>query len=733
MDDPAQSITVVVSSTFVAEPLLGPLETWIDELQIGANVSFTPYNQVFQQLLDPASSLTANERGLNVILLRLSDWRGYNATNPGGDVVKPHSGLRRNVMDFVQAVQQTEPRRASPTLVIMCPDSEMNAPIAEPGDSVPEIEKLIISGLSAIGGVEVITASDLLTLYPVSDCYDRHAETLAHIPYTSLFYTSLATLIARRLYVLKGPLYKVIALDCDGTLWDGVCGEEGSQGIRIGSVRKGLQASMVAQHDRGMLICLCSRNNERDVLDVFDCRDDMILKRNHITGWKIDWRSKAANLQALSDELGLSLESFVFIDDDPLVCAEVRMRCPEVLTLLLPKDPQAIPAYLKHVWAFDLRPVGAGDGERTRLYREHFMRETLRHEAPTLKEFLVSLDLDIRISCLSETEVDRVSELTYRTNQFNLTGTRQSARDIRQVFQDNSRECLVVHLKDRFGDYGMVGVIILDTKVESIVVETFLLSCRALGRGVEHRMLARVGQIAKDRRREFVDVRCIPNERNRPSLDFVNALSKGTRKPHDKGFDLRLAASDAASVSYDPDINGGIIKGSSEVGASAHLRQASDLSTNTHFVGSIPETLQDPALIQRWISQKQRRSNSSIDHSPPESPAERTIAAICSELLGLTSIGIHDKFFELGGHSLLAMRVLSHIHKAFNVELDPMVLFTTNFTVSELSSAVQKEQLRRMKPQDFEEILRKLAEITDDEAQGLIHEDPGKTGGSTFQ
>jgi FkbH-like protein len=729
--DTSHRTNVVISSNFVAEPLREPLETWIHELQIAATVSFTPYNQVFQQLLDPASSLATNERGLNVILLRLSDWHGSHAKSAEGDLLVPQSELRRNATDFVQAVRQTEPRRSSPTMIITCPDSQTNAPAAAAGQSVQELARRISAELSDLDGVEVITASDLLALYPLADCYDRHADTLAHIPYNSLFYTALGTIIARRLYALNGPIYKVITLDCDGTLWDGLCGEDGPRDVRVDAIRKGLQACMVTQHDRGMLIFLCSRNHEQDVLDVFDCRNDMVLKRTHLAGWKINWKSKSENLQSLSNQLGLSLESFVFIEDDPVVCAEMRAHCPQVLTLLLPNDPQMIPVFLKHIWAFDRTRRSTEDGERTRMYRDHFRRESLRHEVPTLRDFLAGLDLDIRISRLSETEIGRVSQLTHRTNQFNLSGIRQSEREVRQIYENESKECLVVHLKDRFGDYGMVGVAILDTSGDSVVVETFLLSCRALGRGVEHRMMNRIGEIGRERRKSFVDLRCIPTAKNKPAVDFANALLNADRTPNDKGFDVRLAAAEAASLSYDPDIDGGIIKDPSEADASAEPRQVSNFSTSASFVGSIPGTLYTPELIHRWISEKQLRSNSFAGNgSQPISPTEKTIAAIYSELLGVTSVGIHDNFFELGGHSLLAMRALARIHEVFNVELDPMVLFTTNFTVSELGSAVQKEQLRRMNPQDLEGILRKLAEITDEEAQALIPDEPGKTGGS---
>lgn len=146
------------------------------------------------------------------------------------------------------------------------------------------------------------------------------------------------------------------------------------------------------------------------------------------------------------------MDSFIFIDDDPVECAEVRARCPEVLTLLLPRDPQCIPSYLKHVWAFDQNRLSKEDQERTKLYREHFKRESLRRESPTLRDFLANLDVEIDMASLAESETTRISELTVRTNQFNLTSSRRSVAEINQFRRVDEDECLPVRVKDCFGD-----------------------------------------------------------------------------------------------------------------------------------------------------------------------------------------------------------------------------------------------------------------------------------------
>ena len=216
------------------------------------------------------------------------------------------------------------------------PSETGKSPVGEHLDELTELEDLLVIKAMALEGVRVITAREVESLYPVADRFDSSADAMASIPYTPIYYAALGTMVARKVQKLLFPPYKVILLDCDGTLWDGICGEDGPLGIRIDAVRLSLQEFIVNQSLQGMLVCLCSKNNESDVLAVFDYRKDMVLKRDHLTMCRINWRNKSDNIQSLSQELGLALDSFIFIDNDPVECAEVRARCPDVLTLLLP-------------------------------------------------------------------------------------------------------------------------------------------------------------------------------------------------------------------------------------------------------------------------------------------------------------------------------------------------------------------------------------------------------------
>ena len=247
-----------------------------------------------------------------------------------------------------------------------------------------------------------------------------------------------------------------------------------------------LQKFMIGQINRGMLLCLCSKNSEQDVLDVFDRRTDMVLKREHLVSWRINWKSKSENIKSLAAELGLGLDSFIFIDDSPVDCADVRIQCPSVLTLQTPPDSTSIPGFLNHLWAFDHLSSTEEDRNRTRTYRENAERHGFRDQTLSLKEFIEGLQLRIEISDATAGQLARVAQLTVRTNQFNLTTIRRSEHDIKDFLGREGAACLTVRVADRFGDYGLVGTLLYEANADRFMVDTLLLSCRVLGRGVEY-------------------------------------------------------------------------------------------------------------------------------------------------------------------------------------------------------------------------------------------------------
>ncbi len=338
-------------------------------------------------------------------------------------------------------------------------------------------------------------------------------------------------MLARKIFVLQTPARKVIVLDCDNTLWKGVCGESGPFGIELDAPHLALQQFMLAQHAAGQLLCLCSKNSEADVENVFTHRPEMPLKREHIIARRINWQSKSENLISLASELHLGLDSFIFVDDNPLECAEVQANCPDVLTLQLPEKTERIPRFLQHAWPFDYLKITATDRQRTELYRENLQREQAREKASTFEDFLATLELKIQVAEMRLNQLERVAELTQRTNQFNITTIRRTEREIEQLIQAKKLDIFTVEVRDRFGDYGLVGVFVFETQADTLLLDTFLLSCRVLGRGVEHQILKTLTGMAGERQLPTVTVPFRATSKNQPALDFLNKIGSDYRQP----------------------------------------------------------------------------------------------------------------------------------------------------------------------------------------------------------
>ena len=706
--------TIAITSTFTAEPLDRPLTFWLEELQIPARITFAPYNQVFQQLVDPYSLLGTNHTGVNITLVCFEDWQRNATDRQGADVLFPV--LERDARDFARAVTTAAERTATPQLVCLCPASP--AVVTDPDRKrfFEDIAALLQAELQEIPGVHVISTAELFAYYPVAEYYDTHSDKLAHIPFTPLFFSALATVLARKIYSLTSTPYKVIVLDCDQTLWGGVCGEDGACGIEITPSWKKIQEFLLEQYHAGMLLCLCSKNNEADVVEVFANRSDMPLKLDHFVARRINWRQKSENIRDLAQELNLGSDSFIFLDDDPVECAEVQSNCPEVLTFQVPRDPEQAWRFLSHLWIFDHLKITAEGQRRTLAYKQSAERKRFRHASLSFRDFLAGLDLQIEISPLAPHQIPRLSELTQRTNQFNFTTQRRSESEIQSLCQTEGAECLTVNLRDRFGDYGLVGAIIFRA-VHCILVDSFLLSCRALGKGVEHRLLSRLGEIAIQRGLNRVEVRYLQTNKNRPALEFLEIVGADLKETIDGGFLFRFPAEYAAAIEYRPPE----AACAEDEGPSVMSPDSGDAREKASLLSSIAIELNDAERIHRVILQTRRPlPRDVVPFVAPRGPLENRLAHMWSELLGLERIGVHDNFFDLGGHSLLGMQLLSRIRKDLGVELPPRLFFTTELTIAGLCREILIEQVHAVSFDELDAVLKKIEALSDNQVEALL-------------
>ena len=308
----------------------------------------------------------------------------------------------------------------------------------------------------------------------------------------------------RFIRALRGKARKCLALDCDNTLWGGVIGEDGIGGLRIGdgypgSCYRAFQRAILGLHDLGVILVLVSKNDESDVLEVLRNHPDMLLREEHFAAWVIGWEDKVAGLRRLSDVLGIGLDAFVFVDDSAFECGLVRRELPEVAVLQLGPDPSAFKDELYAAGYFDALCSSEEDRRRNAMYRADRRRRLLRAEAASLPEYLTSLEMEAEIGLADELAASRVSQLTQKTNQCNLTVRRYTEGQIRSFLLDPDVDVFILRLRDRVEDLGLVGVAIALYDRDEAEIDTFLLSCRALGRGAEAALLRHVIEAARAR------------------------------------------------------------------------------------------------------------------------------------------------------------------------------------------------------------------------------------------
>ncbi len=634
----APPLTVTVTATFTAEPLAAGLEFWSDELGWPWQVQFTGFGQVFQQLLNAGSELSRNRDGVNVVLVRLSDL---------APVAEPGE-LDRATQQLIAAASAAR----APVVLVLC---------QSPGGAFAERESAIAAALRSAPGVHVTTSAELAALYPLDDVHDPAADAEGRIPYTPAAYAVLATWVARRAYALKSRPRKVIVVDCDNTLWEGVCAETGPDGVEIGDGHHALQAFLLEQHDQGTLLCLCSKNEEPDVHAVFESGPAMPLRREHLAATRINWQPKSQNLRALARELNVGLDSFVFIDDNPLECAEVRAGCPEVLVVPVSPSAAGMAELLAHLWPLDRLVVTEEDRQRTQFYQREADRVRLRAEAPSFAAFLERLELKIQVAEMLESQIARVAQLTQRTNQFNTTTLRLSETEIAAR---GSARCLVTAVQDRLGDHGLVGVTLLCEDLDALRVEGLLQSCRTLGRGVEHQMLREVAQRAAAASRSFVDVPLHATARNRPVRDFLAGLSQtlaGSQELAGGGY--RFATGALTALRFDPQQADEPEVESEERGRPQRARGP---EVDPERLVRIARTLIRADALAAAMSHR-RKPATRLARPPyvaPRSDTERALAEIWSALLGVPEIGTTEDFFALGGDSVIAIQMIGRARAA---------------------------------------------------------------------
>ncbi len=359
--------------------------------------------------------------------------------------------------------------------------------------------------------------------------FDPRLWYLARMRLNPLGLATLSDLIALHIGAHGGATRKLIAVDLDNTLWGGIVGEDGLQGVVCGEEGVGLafqdfQRELLALRETGVILVICSKNNPEDAYEVLDRHPGMVLRRQHFATERINWEDKASNLVAIAEELDLGLESFVLLDDNPVERDYVGRALPAVAVPDLPQDPVRRPAFLRGLPLFARLSLTDADSERPAAYTAHVARKRARSVGLSLEDYLRSLEQTVSIEPVDDASIARAAQLCQRTNQFNLTTTRYTIAELEEMLADGDTELFTVAVSDRFGQSGITGLAIVRfVERERAEIDTLLLSCRVLGRGVEDALLDFAAARVRRRGVRFLDGRYLPTPKNGQAADFYSA------------------------------------------------------------------------------------------------------------------------------------------------------------------------------------------------------------------
>jgi len=599
-----------------------------------------------------------------------------------GDLHDACSLLENSIEQFV--------KRANKGLdVVICPSSSRDPDLVS---TISAASEKMEARFSTDKRISVTTADRYSEYYPVENVFDPISEIQGHIPYTQAWYASIATSAVRKhLMKLRNPS-KVLVLDCDNTLWRGIVGEVGSEAIEFGENHLALMRFALRCKKAGMLLCLASKNDVGVVEEVFKKRsDDMPIQWTDIASFRINWDRKSKNLQDMALELNLGLDSFVFVDDSPIECADVRLNCPDVFVMELSED-QNWSELFDQLWVLDQSTITSADASRTEMYQDEKNRMQYKSRTVSLAEFIEGLNIEVSVEKVTDSTVDRASQMTLRTNQFNFTTRRRTVSEL-SALQNNGYGCDVIKVSDRFGDYGITGLLVYKIEDNALIVDTFLLSCRVLGRGVETTLLKHLVSVAEASGIDSLRIRYEKTARNEPARMFISSLLD-TNSPVEDDFEINVSVARAkeadvtrqgANSTQETDDSG------AQISSVPESRNA--IVTDEKYVMIASNLTSVDSILEEMgsVSSKGRPDLSTL-YIAPSSEHEQAMCELWCQLLGYSELGINDDFFDLGGTSLKAVKLVSMLASQFNKNISVVSVFEKP-TIAGLTSVTFDEQL----------------------------------------
>ena len=530
-----KKLKVAILSSFTLNGLSEILHVKCSELGIRYQSYVAGYNQYNQELLDTESQYYKFSPDVTFLLIDIRNFLGENFHFPYDMSDDQRKSLVNEKINHLENIIKNFEKNLNTKLII----ANFNIPSYSPNgiietksnfgfhEMIEEINKSLRDISKKQNSVYVYDFNQFISKHGEKNVFDYRQFHLGDIQIALNFLPYFAYDLMGYIKPISGTNRKCIVLDLDNTLWGGIVGEDGFDGIELGHSANGkafvdFQKELLSMWNQGIILAINSKNNLDDAMKVIKEHPNMILKEKNFASVKINWNDKAQNLKQISDEINIGLNSIVFFDDDKLNRERIKQEFPEVLTIELPDDPSQFLPILKDLNDFNVLQRTKEDVERGQMYAQQRERNEFEKSVSNLDDFLDQLDIQVKMKKSNEFLIPRISQLTLKTNQFNLTTKRYQEEEIRNFTNNGDFIVGCAQVIDKFGDNGITGVYIINKQDKLWNIDTFLLSCRIMGRGVENGILSQILIDAKKNGVEEIHANFIPTQKNKPDENFLS-------------------------------------------------------------------------------------------------------------------------------------------------------------------------------------------------------------------
>ncbi len=549
-----EQIRLALLTSYTNDFLTTLLETDLMLEDIGCEIYTGGYNQVRQDILNPESDLYRFRPDVAILAMEVEDvFRDRVAVFPSLTAAE-RSEFRQQVLDayrsLIQHFHDNMPSSGRYSLLVQnqsYPFQAYRALTNADGDLtafVRDINKSLEELCRSFPNTYILDYASLMEQHGIQDWRDPRLYYTVHIPVAQKNWLHVSNAYVGYVKAALNLTIKCIVLDLDNTLWGGVLGEEGIDGIQLGNTYPGaafrkFQQYLLSLYESGYILSIASKNNWEDVRDVLDEHRSMVLRQKHFAGLKVNWNDKAANIRELSTEIGIATDHMLFVDDNPVEIAKVRSAIPDIKCLQLESPPLNFPSQFARLRCFGKLQVTAEDKERGEWYFRDRQRRELQRALPSLDTFYRDLDQRLMVHENARHQLQRIVQLTERTNQFNMTSIRLTERKAKELLEDSDYLLVTAELSDRFGDNGLIAYVQIRQSAQMWQLENFLMSCRVLGRTAEETLLDYVIQRARDQGIHSIEATVVKTKKNVPFADFYprNGFQLAPNGSGEKGQD----------------------------------------------------------------------------------------------------------------------------------------------------------------------------------------------------